>query len=94
MLLTKADLYSNELRDAEERYSPYGHGPFVGVVERFVHRVGADNFRWGAAPVCAWLDDFEWGQAKQSSSVNAQSRDQMLLEFAKIVGHYCRGEDG
>lgn len=91
---TKADLCPEELGGAEDHYSPGGHGPFVETVESFIYRVGADNFRWGSAPVCASLDEFSWEGETKASALNAQTRDQMLLDFARNLGNYCGSSNG
>lgn len=91
---TKADLYPDELAAAEDRYSPGGRGPFVETVDRFVHRVGSDNFLWGSTPVCALLEEFDWEDHATKSTINSQTRDQMLLDFAMSLGTYCGSTDG
>ena len=58
--VAKADLFYNEINEAEKYYNPFGDSSFVNIVKKLRVQAGEDNFRWTAAPVCAWLENFEW----------------------------------
>jgi hypothetical protein len=86
---TKVDLYYDSILEARQYYSPVGESLFVDRIKRLIGQVGSDNFSWTAAPVCAWLEDFEWKDTKVSSVLKPHQRDRFLASLANLLESYC-----
>lgn len=87
--VTKADLFSNNLEEAEQYYSPHGKGPFVDRLNLLQRQVGTDRFRWTALPVCSWLEDFIWNGETQKTNISVAQRDHLLATLVETMGNYC-----
>jgi GTPase SAR1 family protein len=87
--VTKVDLYHGNLDEARQYYSQAGDSRFIERVKTLVGQVGSDNFSWTAAPVCTWLENFEWKNTKVVSTLKPQERDQFLASFANLLESYC-----
>jgi len=90
---TKADLYPDEIKEAESYYSPDGNSEFVELLRAFTGQVGSDNFRWAALPVCTHLTKFEWNTDTVKSAVEQAQRDAMLLNFGEALYNYSSSND-
>lgn len=83
--VNKVDLYADRdaLREAKERYGPDGE---VGrELKQFLDKVGTDNVAWDARPVCAWLEDFVWGDERVPTQLTPQQRDHLLAELVEDI---------
>lgn len=87
--VSKADLFYESVRQAENYYSPGGSGQFVDRLRRLQDQVGRDNFTWDAAPVSTWLEDFEWNKEKRLSILKTNDRDYLVASFAKQLERFC-----
>ncbi len=93
--VSKIDLYYDNLSRAAEYYSPSSDSPFAERMRKLEHKVGADNFRWSAVPVCSSLEDFTWGEHTIVSNVKVktQARDHYLAAFVEAIdNHTSAGE--
>lgn len=87
--VTKADLFADHLTSVEKYYSPHGASPFVSRLNQLQAQVGSDNFRWDAAPVCAWHTDFEWNEQSLPSQLKLDQIESLLTEFARHLEGFC-----
>ena len=88
--VAKVDLYYPELAAAEAYYSPASSSsPFASVLNELTLDVGRDNFRWRAAPVCCWLEDFIWNQNRASSTLKTPERDEYISNFIRTLQDLC-----
>jgi GTPase SAR1 family protein len=88
--VTKSDLFYDKLNEAREYYSPNGKSKFAKRLKELQIRVGTDNFRWEAVPVCAWLKDFEWNNQIQPSVLKVDERDHFIANFAAEMANYSK----
>ena len=88
--VTKVDLFYDKLDVVREYYSPHGTSKFAKRLKELQVRVGTDNFRWETVPVCAWLNDFEWNNEKQSSVLKIDERDHFIANFAEEMANYSK----
>jgi GTPase SAR1 family protein len=86
--VTKLDLLADEIESVRIRYSPAGSGEFVDSLNRLQATIGALHFRWEAAPVCAWLEDFEWNGTTVSSSLRPHHRNHYLRNFLGLLDEF------
>ena len=87
--VTKTDLFYDDIAKVENYYSPHGQSEFRDALESLLKKVGTNNFRWDAAPVCAWLDDFIWNEKTRKTQLKPPQRDHLLAQFAKLMECYC-----
>lgn len=87
--VSKADLYYESIAQVESYYSPSGTGPVVDRLRKLQDQVGRDNFSWDAAPVSAWLEDFEWNNEKRLSILKPDDRDYLVSKFARHLERFC-----
>jgi len=86
--VTKTDLFYKDVASAEERYSPHGHGDFVETLHELRKDVGRDNFQWASAPVCSWLEDFDWNGDIAESTLKPHQRDHYIAGL-ELLESYC-----
>ena len=86
--VAKADLFADNLEEAQAYYETDPNSPFVKRLRRLQSQAGSDSFRWAAAPVCCWLEDYIWNGSTVQSRVDSGRRNQMLLDFAKRLEDY------
>ncbi len=92
VVATKIDLYHSNVDDARTYYSTDRKRKFVPLIQTLLSKVGADNFRWKALPVCSYLTDFEWNGETTPSTLGINERDHYLARFAKALEKSCGGE--
>ena len=90
VVVTKMDLYFNEINKSEEYYSPYGSSEFSSLLNRLQAQLGLDNFEWDAVPVCSQLDDFHWGAEVAKSDFDDSKRNQYLAQMIERMGELCK----
>jgi hypothetical protein len=83
--VAKIDLYYPSLIQAESYYSQHESSNFSDRINELTRQVGSDHFTWSALPVCAWLDDFVWGDTTVPSNLKPHQRDHYLVAFAKAL---------
>ncbi|MGF1463371.1 MAG: GTPase domain-containing protein [Maricaulaceae bacterium] len=88
--VSKCDLFQSEIEAAEKYYSPYFHSPFSDILRKFRNDVGRNYFEWNAAPVCAWLEAFEWGQERVAPGLDLAARNHYLAKMTQRMGELCR----
>lgn len=87
---TKADLYSDKINEAMERYSPDTNSEFAKVLDDAKRKIGELNFRWTCVePVCTVSEKFKWGDDEVSSVMDQVARDKRLVEFTQLLEAYC-----
>lgn len=83
--LTKVDLFQDGLAAAEAWYGPKADSPFADRLRTLQGQIGADRFQWGVAPVCAWPEDFEFGDTLVLSGFKTPERDHYLATFLEAL---------
>jgi GTPase SAR1 family protein len=89
VVATKCDLYANELKSAENYYSPRADGPFVEQIRKLEALIGTMNFMWDAIPVCTVLEDFEWQQQRVPSALKESQRDKLVISLLRKMESAC-----
>lgn len=87
---TKADLYQNEIAEAEAYYAPHKDSDFTARIREFACQVGTDNFEWDTVPVASWLEDFEWAGERVQSTLTKAERDAYIGQMITRIGDLCR----
>ena len=85
----KLDLYYNQVDAARLEYSPFGKSHFATLLNELRDDVGKNFFRWDSAPVCAWLEHFEWNGDTAHSSLMPDQRDHYVAAFARKLNTLC-----
>jgi GTPase SAR1 family protein len=85
----KLDLYYNQLDAARLEYSPFGKSEFATILNELRDDVGKNFFRWDAAPVCGWLEHFEWNLETTECRLLPDQRDHYVATFAKKLTTFC-----
>jgi GTPase SAR1 family protein len=82
----KLDLFSSqpEMLEAHKHYGLTG-GAFFEAVARLIRHVGSDNITCDVVPVCAWLEDFEWGDERVVSSLGENERRALVSQVLNMV---------
>lgn len=88
VVVSKADLYTKDIRDVQRYYSS-ASSEFGRIMSALVSKVGEDNFRWSAMPLCTWLEDFSWADEVRSSKIRVGQRNEMLMSYMKRLEEYC-----
>lgn len=89
LAIAKADLYYESLDQQRAYYSHNATNDVVSALNSVREKVGKDRFRWTVAPVCSWLEHFEWnGEITRSKLLPAQ-RDHYLASFAELLEQHC-----
>lgn len=73
--VTKCDLYYNNIEAYRDYYYASKDSTFVARINKLQNQVGSDNLTWIAAPVCSWLEDFEWNGQVVNSVLNTAQRN-------------------
>ena len=90
IVVDKADLFwtDQELAEAKRHYALPG-GTFHEKVAGLASQLGKDKFSIEFLPVCAWLEDFNWGPDTVRSSLRNPGRDALLFDVLKMIDSYC-----
>ncbi len=88
LAVTKYDLFPTDM-SIGKKYFPSGDGPIAKQLDRLTSQVGSDNFRWQAANVCGWLEDYEWKDAAVPSVYSVHQRDTLVEELVKKILGLC-----
>ncbi len=83
--LTKVDLFQEDLAQAEAWYGPDADSPFADRLRRLQGKIGSDRFQWSVAPVCAWPEDFDFGDFTVVSGFKSPERDHYLTTFLEVL---------
>ncbi|MEM7629400.1 MAG: hypothetical protein AAF356_08265 [Planctomycetota bacterium] len=92
LAVTKCDLFSTQLEDAEDYYSLGSNHPIPSMLRELQCDVGRYRFRHFAAPVCASLESFSWqdttieSRGVDESKRNAMVRDMLDRLLAETAG--------
>ncbi|RYG35970.1 MAG: hypothetical protein EON93_05785 [Burkholderiales bacterium] len=82
--VNKADLFPEKMTEAQRYYSPLMDSQFTKPLIQLRQNVGADNMRFGAAPVCSWEENFEWnGEIERSRIGGTTASKNLMHEFAR-----------
>jgi len=85
---TKADLYADRIGDAEQYYDPAGSSNFVQRMKRMCQDLGERYFYWEACAVCSFLEDFDFNDQTEPTTLKVSQRDQMVNRFLQFLeGH-------
>lgn len=87
--VAKLDLYYDNLGEARLYYSPFGTSDFSKMLNELRNDVGRSFFRWDAAPVCAWLENFSWNNATVECGLLPAQRDHFVAGFIKKIQSFC-----
>jgi hypothetical protein len=87
--VAKIDLYYDQLDAARVAYSPLGRSEFSTVLNELRSEIGGDFFRWDAAPVCTWLQDFVWNGQTVKCGLLPNERDHYVASFAERLQSFC-----
>jgi hypothetical protein len=87
--VAKVDLFHEELDTARAYYSPDAQSQFTQRVLDLQKQIGSDYFRWDAAPVCSWLENFQWNGQTQKSQLSLRQRNGLLRQFSSLLESYC-----
>jgi len=86
----QVDLYQDTVLDVRDYYSRESNSQFARMIKELKTQVGTDFFRWDdTVPVSAFLDAFEWNNAKVESKISGEIRDAYLVQFIEILKSYC-----
>lgn len=83
--VAKVDLFQGQLASAEDWYGSSSRSPFAEHLRQLQWQIGADRFQWAAAPVCAWPEDFDFGDTTIASSFKIPERDHYLATFMETL---------
>jgi hypothetical protein len=90
--VTKADLFADQLDDAEGYYSPMANSPFADTMRTLQRQIGEDFFSWSAEPVCSVLESLVWNgveicpKPKEPDSFRRELVQNLLRRIEENVG--------
>ena len=89
VVASKCDLFTSELAQAEDYYSPAAKNPFVSELSALSQAVGSLQFSWSAMPACGSLEDFEWNGETAPSTLKSPQRDALISDVLRRVEASC-----
>jgi GTPase SAR1 family protein len=86
IVVNKADLYSNNLSEAESYYHIDGNSPFSAKLKLVEQKLGQAKIRIASVPVCSYEKDFTWNKETVKSEVGGtQARKAYVRNLLRLL---------
>jgi len=89
IIANKADLFFDKLDEAQAYYHPDGDSEFSRILQAMRSRIGEQNLKCAAIPMCAYERSFEWnGEIVKTQIGGEENRKQLARNFFKTIANF------
>lgn len=91
LVVNKADLFSSdaELNEAQQYYDPEGAGPFAEVTNNLLGKIGRNNIKCAALPLCSYAESFAWNNEVKATNIgNDENRKALAKYLFKTISKF------
>jgi len=89
IIANKADLFFDKLDEVQAYYHPEGNSKFSQLLQITRNRIGKQNLKCAAIPLCAYERDFEWnGEIIKTQIGGEENRKQLARHFFETIANF------
>lgn len=89
IIANKADLFFDKLDEVQTYYHPEGDSKFSQILQATRNRIGEQNLKCAAIPMCAYERDFKWNNEIIKTQIGGEeNRKQLARNFFKTIANF------
>ena len=89
IIANKADLFFDKLDEVQAYYHPEGDSGFSKILQAMRSRIGEQNLKCAAIPMCAYERSFEWNSEVINTQIGGEeNRKQLARNFFKTIANF------